>query len=386
MFTSTLTPLTFGSPQCQEATHPILPTQPFLQQSLHQRVVVEQPLHPQPQPQLLLLQELQPQFLLDFYIWEPQSQPESRFIGQTWQKQTLDFPECIGRLEQPEETSQQGLVQSALWPHDVFFYWLSWIFTADNNSIPLVSQRTPLCLSEGINTVMKCKRWCVHGHRDLTEKGGKHLSWAFPSGGFTALISALTASKLPVSSNAKLIYPLIKWETIEMSVREMRSKQNLHHDIRWVWQIVANKMWWLQGERFTTSGAEKHLFALPPFSLYLTNDYLLLIYYLLACCPPQCWSIFLCNDLFIASCYDCCDLPAWTCSFARLPGEAGYVTLTFNPVLGLNEKRDNWELVSCFDCTDFPKRSSSVTRSGSRLQASQLNKLRLIPWVSTNLD
>lgn len=168
MFTSTLTPLTFGSPQCQEATHPILPTQPFLQQSLHQRVVVEQPLHPQPQPQpqpqLLLLQELQPQFLLDFYIWEPQSQPESRFIGQTWQKQTLDFPECIGRLEQPEETSQQGLVQSAHWPHDVFFYWLSWIFTADNNSIPLVSQRTPLCLSEGINTVMKCKRWCVHGH------------------------------------------------------------------------------------------------------------------------------------------------------------------------------------------------------------------------------
>lgn len=34
----------------------------------------------------------------------------------------------------------------------------------------------------------------------------------------------LTVSKLPVSANVKLIYPLIKWRTIEMSVRVIQQR------------------------------------------------------------------------------------------------------------------------------------------------------------------
>ncbi|KAM7391174.1 hypothetical protein PAMP_021883 [Pampus punctatissimus] len=85
--------------KCQEETHPILPTQSFLQQPIHQRFILEQPLHTQPQsqpdpqyqpepeqepqPQLLLLQELQSEFILELNLWEPQSQSELWFAEQT---------------------------------------------------------------------------------------------------------------------------------------------------------------------------------------------------------------------------------------------------------------------------------------------------------------
>ena len=36
--------------------------------------------------------------------------------------------------------------------------------------------------------------------------------------------NGLTASKLPVSSNVKLVYPLIRWETIEMSVHVIQQR------------------------------------------------------------------------------------------------------------------------------------------------------------------
>lgn len=81
--------------QCQKATHPLLPTQPFLQQPLHQRVVVEQPVHTQPQPkqqpkrQLLFLQELQPQLIVELHLRVSQSQPEPQSCKKTKESQTV---------------------------------------------------------------------------------------------------------------------------------------------------------------------------------------------------------------------------------------------------------------------------------------------------------
>ncbi|KAM3610746.1 uncharacterized protein V6R79_008380 [Siganus canaliculatus] len=76
----------------------------LLQQSVHQHIVLEQPLHPQseqkPQqePQLLLLQELQPQLILELNIWDTQSQQESQFVEQTQQNQALGFSENMNGL------------------------------------------------------------------------------------------------------------------------------------------------------------------------------------------------------------------------------------------------------------------------------------------------
>lgn len=89
------------SPQCQEATHTLLQTQPFRQQPLHQRVVMEQPLHTKPQSQsqpqsqlqsqLLFLQKLQPELIVELHLWVPQSQPESGFFEEAKESPALMF-------------------------------------------------------------------------------------------------------------------------------------------------------------------------------------------------------------------------------------------------------------------------------------------------------
>lgn len=111
-------------PQCQEAPHPLLQTQPVVQQPLQQRVVMEQPVHskpqpqppvqcepqPQPQPQLLLLQKLQPQLVLELHFWNAQSKPEQRAIKQTQQKQALGLMENIKRLKpEPAEGTTEDV-------------------------------------------------------------------------------------------------------------------------------------------------------------------------------------------------------------------------------------------------------------------------------------